>query len=183
MQPRAEWFTFDADRCRSHIRGPRQFMTKLTIRVATADDLPQIVHLLRDDVLGRTRESADGPLASSYVEAFAAIDADPNNELLVAFADSRLVATLQLTFTPSLSYQGSWRATIESVRTAADLRGRGIGAVLMSRAIDRARERHCRIVQLSTNKVRTDARRFYERLGFTATHEGMKLMLDEADDG
>ena len=158
-------------------------MTNVTIRVATADDLPHIVELLRDDVLGRTRESAEGQLPSSYVAAFAAIDADPNNELLVAFADDRLVATLQLTFTPSLSYQGSWRATIESVRTASDLRGRGIGSALMSRAIARARERGCGIVQLSTNKARTDARRFYERLGFTATHEGMKLMLERVDAG
>lgn len=153
-------------------------VTQIAIRPASADDLPHIVALLRDDVLGRTRESAVGPLASSYLEAFAAIDADPNNELLVAFMDDRLVATLQLTFTPSLSYQGSWRATVESVRTASDLRGRGIGAALMTHAIARARERRCGIVQLSTNKTRTDARRFYERLGFTATHEGMKLMLE-----
>jgi ribosomal protein S18 acetylase RimI-like enzyme len=153
-------------------------MTQLAIRTATAADLPHIVGLLRDDVLGRTRESADGPLAPSYVDAFEAIDADPNNELIVAFMGDRLVATLQLTFTPSLSFQGSWRATVESVRTAADLRGRGIGAALMAHAIVRARERNCGIVQLSTNKTRTDARRFYERLGFTATHEGMKLMLE-----
>jgi ribosomal protein S18 acetylase RimI-like enzyme len=161
---------------RGHVYLPA--MTQLAIRTATAADLPHIVGLLRDDVLGRTRESADGPLAPSYVDAFEAIDADPNNELIVAFMGDRLVATLQLTFTPSLSFQGSWRATVESVRTAADLRGRGIGAALMAHAIVRARERHCGIVQLSTNKTRTDARRFYERLGFTATHEGMKLMLE-----
>lgn len=149
----------------------------LTIRIATADDLPEIVSLLRDDVLGRTRESAGGQVAGRYLDAFRAIDADPNNEVLVAVMDGRVVATLQLTFTPSLSFQGSWRATVESVRTAADLRGRGIGAALMTRAIERARERSCGIVQLSTNKTRTDARRFYERLGFTATHEGMKMML------
>ncbi|HEX2166325.1 MAG TPA: GNAT family N-acetyltransferase [Longimicrobiales bacterium] len=154
---------------------------QITIRNAKAGDLPDIVALLTDDMLGRTRESADGQLAQSYVRAFAAIDEDPNNELLVAFMDGRLVATLQLTFTPSLSFQGSWRATIESVRAASDLRGRGIGAVLMSYAIDRARERDCGIVQLSTNKIRTDARRFYERLGFTASHHGMKLMLERGN--
>lgn len=156
-------------------------VTSIMLRVATADDLPHIVALLRDDILGSTRETADGPLAQTYIDAFAAIDADPNNEVLVAFIDGRLVATLQLTYTPSLSFQGSWRATVESVRTASDLRGRGIGGALMAHAIERARARHCGIVQLSTNKTRTDARRFYERLGFTATHEGMKLMLERGD--
>lgn len=147
-------------------------------RTADAEDLPQIVALLADDMLGRTREAAGAALAASYVEAFAAIDADPNNELIVGCVDGRVVATLQLTFTPSLSFQGSWRATVESVRTDSALRGRGIGAALMKHAIERARERGCGIVQLTTNKARGDARRFYERLGFSATHEGMKLMLD-----
>ena len=110
--------------------------------------------------------------------AFRAIELDPNNDLLVGEVDGRVVATLQLTFTPSLSYQGSWRATIESVRTDSALRGRGIGAALMTAALERARARGCSLVQLSTNKARGDAKRFYERLGFVATHEGMKLSLE-----
>lgn len=150
---------------------------QLTIRPADSGDLPQIVAMLADDVLGQSREVIADPLPQSYRAAFEAIDADPNNEILVACIGRRVVASLQLTYTPSLSFQGSWRATVESVRTAADLRGQGIGASLMRHAIERARERGCAIVQLSTNKVRADARRFYERLGFSATHEGMKLEL------
>ena len=149
----------------------------VTFRAATAADLPRIVAMLADDFLGRAREDADAESAGAYRRAFEAIDADPNNELLVACIGDRVVATLQLTFTPSLSYRASWRATVESVRTDAALRGRGIGAALMGHAIERARARGCAMVQLSTNKARTDARRFYERLGFTASHEGMKLML------
>ena len=150
----------------------------ILFRTATAEDVPHIVALLADDMLGRTREVAGGALAQSYTDAFDAIAADPNNELIVGCMDGRIVATLQLTYTPSLSFQGSWRATVESVRTDAALRGRGIGAALMEHAIERARARGCRIVQLTTNKARDDARRFYERLGFSATHEGMKLMLE-----
>lgn len=149
---------------------------EITVRLATAADLPRIVGMLADDMLGRQREAA-GELPPSYLEAFRAIDADPNNELLVACFGADVVATLQLTFTPSLSFRGTWRATIESVRTDSALRGRGIGAALMAAAIERSRERGCGIVQLSTNKTRDDARRFYEHLGFVATHEGMKLML------
>jgi ribosomal protein S18 acetylase RimI-like enzyme len=149
----------------------------LSVREARRADLPAIVALLADDFLGRQREQSAGPVHENYEAAFRAIDDDPNNQLLVGVMAGAVVATLQLTFTPSLSYQGSWRATIESVRTASALRGRGIGAALMAAAIERARERGCALVQLSTNKARSDARRFYERLGFVATHEGMKLRL------
>jgi ribosomal protein S18 acetylase RimI-like enzyme len=149
----------------------------ITTRLATIDDLPEIIKLLADDVLGRARENPGDPLPEAYYAAFAAIDADPNNEILVARQGGSLVAALQITYTPSLSYQGSWRATVESVRTAAAVRGQGIGTALMQAAIRRARERDCGSVQLSTNKTRTAARRFYERLGFTASHEGMKLPL------
>lgn len=149
----------------------------ISFRAATATDLPRIVEMLADDMLGRGRESAGGPLQGSYADAFRAIETDANNELLVACIDGQVAAMLQLTYTPSLSFQGSWRATVESVRTASELRGRGIGAALMLHAVERARARSCVMVQLSTNKARIDARRFYERLGFTATHEGMKLML------
>jgi len=147
------------------------------IRAATIDDLPVLVQMLADDMLGSQREDVSEPLASSYVAAFEAIEDDPNNEILVAVMDERVVAALQITYTPSLSYQGSWRATLESVRTARDVRGRGIGSVLVQHAIERARERGCGSVQLTTHKLRTDARRFYERLGFAASHEGMKISL------
>jgi ribosomal protein S18 acetylase RimI-like enzyme len=149
----------------------------VTTRLAVIDDLPAIISMLADDVLGREREDARHPLPESYYKAFAAIDADPNNEILVAIQDGKVVATLQITYTPSLSYRGSWRATLESVRTAAALRGQGIGTALVREAMRRAGQRGCGSVQLSTNKTRTDARRFYEQLGFTASHEGMKLAL------
>lgn len=153
-------------------------VTNLRIRVADERDVPALVRMLADDFLGAQRERATDPLPQSYYDAFAAIERDPNNEILLATLDDDVVAMLQLTYTPSLSYQGSWRATIESVRTAAALRGRGIGAQLMQAAIDRARERGCGMVQLTTNRERPDARRFYERLGFRATHDGMKLTLE-----
>jgi ribosomal protein S18 acetylase RimI-like enzyme len=155
----------------------REAISDLSFRHATAADLPRLVEMLADDMLGRERESVGDSLPASYAETFSAIEADANNELIVGCIGDRVVATLQLTFTPSLSFQGSWRATVESVRTTSELRGRGIGAALMAHAVERARARGCGIVQLSTNKARADARRFYERLGFTATHEGMKLML------
>jgi GNAT superfamily N-acetyltransferase len=155
----------------------REAISDLSFRHATAADLPRLVEMLADDMLGRERESVGGSLPASYAETFSAIEADENNELIVGCIGDRVVATLQLTFTPSLSFQGSWRATVESVRTTSELRGRGIGAALMAHAVERARARGCGIVQLSTNKARADARRFYERLVFTATHEGMKLML------
>lgn len=149
----------------------------LIVRVARIDDLYALVAMLADDALGREREDLRDPLPESYVAAFRAIDNDPNNEILVACLGERVVATLQITYTPSLSHRGSWRATLESVRTASDLRGRGIGKRLVRDAIERARARGCSIVQLSTNKVRADAQRFYEGLGFRATHEGMKMGL------
>ena len=151
----------------------------LSFRNATREDVPAIVHMLADDHLGRVREHVSDPLPDSYYTAFEALARDPNNELIVATDDERVVATLQITFTPSLSHQGSWRATLESVRTASDLRGKGIGAALVAYAIERAGARGCRMVQLSTDKSRTAAKRFYERLGFHATHEGMKLSLTD----
>jgi ribosomal protein S18 acetylase RimI-like enzyme len=151
----------------------------LTFRDATAADLPAIVAMLADDALGRERESPDEPLLPSYYETFAAIERDPNNSLIVAYQDDAVVGALQLSFMPSISYRGSWRATIENVRTSNALRGRGIGRALIEHAIARARAHGCRIVQLTTDKRRTDALRFYERLGFAASHEGMKLHLVE----
>ena len=148
------------------------------IRRALAVDLPSIVRMLADDALGARRERVEDPLPASYRAAFEAIDRDPNNELVVAEGeDGTAVAVLQLTFTPGLSHQGGWRATIEGVRVDSRLRGSGLGHELLGWAIERSRQRGCRQVQLSTDKPRTAARRFYESLGFVASHEGMKLPL------
>lgn len=150
----------------------------LKIRNATPGDLPRIVELLADDPLGAQREACVSPLPASYREAFAEIDRDPNNELVVVEDQAgRVIGVLQLTFIPYLTYKGSWRALIEGVRVARDHRSRGIGRRLFAWAIERARERGCRLVQLTSDKTRPDAIRFYESLGFVASHEGMKLHL------
>jgi GNAT superfamily N-acetyltransferase len=146
----------------------------VTFRVATAADLPAIVALLADDVLGAAREAPGDP---AYAAAFAAIAADPNQLLAVAERDGRVVGCLQLTFMPGLSHRGAWRGQIESVRIAADQRGTGLGRLFLGWAIEQCRARGCRMVQLTTDKSRADARRFYESLGFAASHEGMKLRL------
>lgn len=147
----------------------------LIIRIATRDDVPAIVGMLADDELGSTREEPATTIPQSYYDAFDAIQRDANNLILVASDGEEVVGTLQLTFTPSLSYRGGWRATVESVRTARARRGRGIGTALMKRALELARERQCVLMQLTTHKSRTDAHRFYEQLGFQASHVGMKL--------
>ena len=121
------------------------------------------------------READIDPLPDAYWRAFDAIDADPNNELVVAVQGGDLVGMLQLTFIPSLTYQGGWRALIEGVRVAGAQRSSGIGRRLVTWAVERARERGCRLVQLTSDKARPDAIRFYESLGFVASHEGMKL--------
>lgn len=149
----------------------------LTFRMATAQDVDKIVQMLADDELGKTRERYETPLPESYLKAFEAIDKDPNNELIVACLGEEIVGVQQITFTPFLTHQGSWRATIEGVRTASSERGKGLGSKLILWAVERAKERGCHIVQLTTDKQRPDALRFYERLGFTATHEGLKMKL------
>lgn len=150
---------------------------EVTFRTAGAADLPAIVRLLAQDPLGATRESAAMPLDGRYAAAFAAIERDPNNELVVAVVDRTVAGVLQLTWLPSLTYRGSWRAQIEGVRVAESVRGRGIGAALIGEAVERARARGCRLVQLTTDLQRPDALRFYERLGFRHSHAGMKLDL------
>lgn len=149
----------------------------LIFRQATIDDLSAVVRMLADDFLGRGRERYADPLPENYVKAFREIEADPNNELIVAELDGAVVGTLQLTITPSISFQGSKRATVESVRVDEKFRGRGLGRKLMLWAIDRAKERGCVSMQLTTNMDRTDAHRFYESLGFSGTHLGMKIKL------
>jgi len=131
--------------------------------------------MLADDALGAAREDAGLPLDPGYIRAFAAIAADPNQMLAVAEEDGAVVGTLQLTFIPGLSYKGAWRGQIEAVRVAASRRGQGLGARMIRWALDECRARGCRLVQLSTNMSRTDAHRFYERLGFSRSHFGYKL--------
>jgi ribosomal protein S18 acetylase RimI-like enzyme len=149
----------------------------LTFRRAVAADLPTLVAMLADDVLGQARERPGLPLAREYQEGFAAIDADPKQYLLIAEQDGAIAGMLQLTCIPGISHLGSWRCQIEGVRVATSLRGHGIGQAMMRHALTIARERGCKIVQLTTNKSRADAKRFYEQLGFEPAHEGMKLTL------
>jgi GNAT superfamily N-acetyltransferase len=153
---------------------------KPQFRKATSNDLSVIVRLLADDVLGAKRERYETPLPESYLRAFESIDADPNNELVVACMDGEVVGVLQLTFIPYLSHQGSWRALIEAVRVDSRRRAQGLGKALVEWAINRARKRGCYMVQLTTDKARADAKRFYEALGFVASHEGMKLHLNKS---
>ena len=149
----------------------------LKFRSASISDLPTVVRMLSDDFLGRQRERLEDPLPESYIAAFIEIDSDKNNELIVAEVDGTVVGTLQLTFTPSISFQGGKRCTVESVRVDEPYRGKGIGREMMLWAIERAKERGCISMQLTTNANRTDAHRFYKELGFSASHVGMKLKL------
>jgi GNAT superfamily N-acetyltransferase len=146
-------------------------------RRAEAGDLPAIVAMLADDELGRTREDSRLPLARAYLQAFAAIEADPNQLLAVAVEDGAVVGTLQLTFIPGLSHLGAWRGQVEAVRIAASHRGTGLGGQMFEWAVEQCRARGCRMVQLTTTSSRQDAQRFYERLGFRHTHAGYKLSL------
>jgi GNAT superfamily N-acetyltransferase len=144
-------------------------------REAARADLPAIIALLADDVLGKARDFAE--VDDVYEVAFAAIDADPRNQLVVADDDGAIVGCFQLTYIPGLGRHGAERCLIEAVRVRADRRGHGVGAQMMRWAIDQARERGCALAQLTTDKSRHDAHRFYQRLGFVASHEGMKLSL------
>ena len=146
-------------------------------RLATREDIPAIVQMLAEDELGAQRERFEIPLPQMYYEAFEAIERDPNQELVVAELDGEVIGTLQLMFLPSLSYQGGTRAQVESVRVVQRLRGQGIGAGMMQWAIERARQRGCHLMQLTSHKSRKDAHRFYERLGFSLSHVGMKIEL------
>lgn len=150
------------------------------IRRATDADLPAIVRLLADDPLGATREQPSDPLPPAYRAAFAAMEAQTGNELLVAIAEGEVIGCLQLTVIPGISRLGATRAQVEGVRVASAHRGAGIGEALMHEAIDRATRAGCALVQLTTDASRGDARRFYERLGFEATHVGLKLRLPQA---
>ena len=150
----------------------------IELRQARATDVPAIVELLAADQLGATRDgvSTDADL-QPYLRAFHAINTDPAHLLLVATSDAQVLATMQLSFLPGLARRGALRAQTEAVRVRQDYRGRGLGAALFEWAIQEARRRNCALVQLTTDRSRADAHRFYERLGFIASHEGLKLTL------
>ena len=147
----------------------------ITIRRATAGDVAAIVALLADDELGAARECPADPLP--YDRAFADIDADPRQWLVVAEQDGRVIGTAQLTYIPGLSRRGGTRAQIEAVRISGTARGSGLGSQLVGWCVDRAREHGCLLVQLTSDVSRLDAHRFYEKLGFEASHIGFKLRL------
>lgn len=149
----------------------------LTYRLATENDLIDIINLLADDTLGSQREKLELPLPESYHKAFAAIANDPNQELTVAELNGELVGTFQLSFIQYLTHQGSRRAQIEAVRVGSSYRGQGIGTSMFRYAISRAKKEGCSILQLTTDKKRPQALLFYESMGFVATHEGMKRKL------
>ncbi|MEU2780842.1 MULTISPECIES: GNAT family N-acetyltransferase [unclassified Streptomyces] len=150
-------------------------MGDLEIRPAVADDVPAIVGMLADDPLGAQRESPDD--LTPYLTALERLQGDPHQHVVVAVREGRVVGTLQLTIVPGLSRRGATRSIIEGVRIHADERGTGLGTQLIEWAVDESRRQDCQLVQLTSDKTRTDAHRFYERLGFTASHTGFKLQL------
>jgi len=150
---------------------------EITFRLATRADLPSIVRMLADDELGSQREHYVVPIPEPYYAAFEEINSDPNHELIVAELNREVIGTLHLMFLPSISFQGGLRAQIESVRVDRKNQNQGIGTEMMQRTIERARKRGAQVVQLTTHQSREDAHRFYERLGFKASHVGMKLNL------
>ncbi len=152
-------------------------MATPTLRRATREDLAGIIALLADDALGRDREDLSTPVAQAYIDAFEALDGNPDQLLMVADDDGRLAGCFQLTLIPGLSRRGMWRGQIEGVRVASSHRGEGLGRQMVAWAIAECRRRGCGLVQLTSDKTRRDAHRFYESLGFEASHEGMKLKL------
>ncbi|BCY14305.1 GNAT family N-acetyltransferase [Actinoplanes sp. L3-i22] len=149
----------------------------MEFRLATRDDVPAVLALLADDPITRARGFGAVEPGPGIWAAFDAIEKDPNNELIIGVRDGAVAGTCQLTYLPGLSRGGAWRMQVEAVRIRSDLRGSGHGAALMRWAIERARERGCEMVQLTSDNKRTAAHRFYERLGFTSSHVGMKLTL------
>jgi GNAT superfamily N-acetyltransferase len=151
---------------------------RVVLRTATAADLTAVVDLIAADQLGATRDGVrDEADLAAYSAAFESIDADPAHLLIVADQGGEVVGTMQLSFLPGLARRGALRAQIEAVRVAPSQRGCGLGAAMVRWAIDEASRRDCALVQLTSDKARTDAHRFYARLGFVASHEGMKLAL------
>lgn len=149
----------------------------MEIREAVRADLDAIVRLLADDQLGSTRERIETPQPQRYLDAFEAVTRQEGNSILVAVEDGAVIGCLQITLIHGVSRQGVTRAQIEGVRVAASARGKRIGETLVRHAVEAARAAGCGLVQLTTDKRRKDAHRFYERLGFEASHVGMKLSL------
>ncbi len=147
----------------------------ITIRPARRDDVGAIVAMLADDALGAARERIEDPLPAVYVRAFDLVDRDPNIQLVVAEEEGVVVGCLQLCLLPGLSSQGATRGLIEDVRVASHRRGRGIGEQLVRWAVSEAQARGCKLIELLTHHTRTDAQRFYERLGFQRSHVGMTM--------
>jgi GNAT superfamily N-acetyltransferase len=148
-------------------------------RDATLADLPAIVALLDDDALSQGREDPSLPLDPRYEMAFADIDSDPNQRLIVAERDGDVVGTMQLSYLPGIAFRGAWRGQIEAVRIASSVRGQGLGAQMIGWAVEQCRARGCLMVQLTSMRDRLDAHRFYEKLGWTKSHFGFKLKLHE----
>lgn len=166
----------------------------VTLRGARTGDVAAVVALLRDDFLGAAREAPNEkvnkaqrcrPVAGGwepgdldpYIRAFEAMAADPRQLLVVAEEEGVVVATMQVLFLPGMTHRGAMRAQLEAVRVAGTCRGRGIGRAMIAWVVDEARRRGCRLVQLTTDKTRTEALGFYLAQGFAASHEGLKLML------
>ncbi|MCP4009231.1 MAG: GNAT family N-acetyltransferase [Proteobacteria bacterium] len=151
----------------------------LRFREAERRDIPHLLEMLADDELGKLREHVSTPVNECYLLAFDQICRDPNNELIVVQQGRQIAGMLQLTFIPYLTHKGSWRCLIEGVRIQKAYRGLGLGTRFFKWAISRAGERDCAIVQLTSDKRRHDALRFYQNLGFEASHEGFKMKLSE----
>ena len=146
-------------------------------RSAKKNDLPTIVQMLADDPLGAKRENYQNPLPKEYLKTFEAIEKDENNEIVLACHNKKIVGFLQITFIPYLTYTGKWRALVEGVRVEKSFRNQGIGKRLIFEAIEKAKQKKCHLIQLTTDKSRPEAISFYNSLGFVASHEGMKLHL------
>ncbi len=150
-------------------------MSDLILRDATVADLPAILAMLAEETIPPGREA--GPDDPRYIAAYEAIEIDPNQRLIAAELNGRVVGTMQLSFLPGLSFKGSWRGLIEAVRIVRDLRGQRLGERMILWAVEQCRARDCKLVQLTSSASRTDAHRFYARLGFVQSHVGMKLHL------
>ena len=154
-------------------------MNNLTYRKARIADLPRLIELLLEDELGTTRESKSSAAHENYIKAFHKIDSDPNQYLMVVENGDEIIGTCHLTIMPSLTFIGSTHMQIEAVRVANKYRGQKIGSWMFDQAISYAKAMDVSIIQLTTNKKRPKAKHFYEKLGFQASHEGMKLYLEK----
>ncbi|WP_144391991.1 GNAT family N-acetyltransferase [Pleionea sediminis] len=150
---------------------------EILFRTAESGDLEALIHLLADDPLGTQREDISHPINQRYVESFKAIRQDPNNQLIVATVENRVIGMLQITFIPYLTHIGTWRCQVEGVRIHKEYRGKGLGKMLLDYATQEAKTKGCKIIQLTSDKQRPDALKFYTNLGFKATHEGFKKSI------